>query len=41
MKIIFSIFFLILIIFINNIKAIWLPSQGMTWNYVLGNDIDV
>jgi len=41
MKITLSIFFFTLLLFINNIKAIWLPSQDMTWNYVLGNDIDV
>eukprot|EP00833_Pecoramyces_ruminatium_P001189 jgi/Orpsp1_1/1175221/evm.model.c7180000053075.1 len=35
-----SIFFLIILLFINNIKAVWLPSQGMTWNYVLGDTID-
>jgi len=39
MKAIIPITFLITL-FSYSVKAVWMPSQGMTWNYVLGNDID-
>ncbi|ORX78289.1 hypothetical protein BCR32DRAFT_295136 [Anaeromyces robustus] len=29
------------ILFVNNVECLWKPVPGTTWNYILGNDVDV
>ncbi|ORX86134.1 hypothetical protein BCR32DRAFT_199337 [Anaeromyces robustus] len=32
---------LVSLLFVDNIEARWKPTQGMTWNYVLGHSVDI
>jgi len=40
MKLYILLVIFLVLIFLNKIKAIWIPNQGDTWNYVLGDEID-
>lgn len=41
MKFLLQVVLLTSLVFTNNVEARWKPQAGLTWNYVLGNDVDV
>ncbi|ORX45406.1 hypothetical protein BCR36DRAFT_585718 [Piromyces finnis] len=41
MKLLLPVIMLTSIVLTNNVEARWTPRVGLTWNYVLGNDVDV
>jgi len=40
MKLYFFILASLFIVLVNKVKAIFIPNQDDTWNYVLGDEID-